>query len=35
MRVSNINKYVMYILNNITKKEKVTIELIGGIKFYG
>ena len=35
MIVSNIISYVVNILNDITKKKIITIELIGGIKLYG
>lgn len=35
MIVSNIVRYVIDILNNITKTEFKAIEFIGGIKLYG
>ena len=35
MIVSNIISYVVNILNDITKTNIITIELIGGIKLYG
>lgn len=33
--VGNIVRYVLSILNNITKTMFIAIEFIGGIKFYG
>lgn len=35
MIVSNIVRYVLGILNNITKTMLIAIEFIGGIKLYG
>lgn len=35
MIVSNIIRYAINILNDITKTKLITIELIGGIKLYG
>ena len=35
MIVSNIIRYDINILNDITKTKLITIELIGGIKLYG
>lgn len=35
MVVSNIIRYGLNILNDITKTKILTIELIGGIKLYG
>lgn len=35
MIVSNIVRYVLGILNNITKTKFKAIEFIGGIKLYG
>ena len=35
MIISNIIRYVVNILNDITETKILTIELIGGIKLYG
>ena len=35
MIVSNIIRYVINIINTITKTKFITIELIGSIKLYG